>query len=75
VRLGFRSHFEYQTQALLYVPQQMPDPRYASVRDIRCLGSDIRLFTHTRGRAFRAVYPLPQMLSPCTIGSSNDYPR
>ena len=58
-RLGLRSartlvvesHFDYQNQALLYVPQTLPDPRTpafssAAAREI------VEILTHSRGRAF-----------------------
>jgi ATP-dependent DNA helicase DinG len=44
-------HFDYQKQALLYVPQQLPDPRDPAFTK---MASDevIRLLEITRGRAF-----------------------
>src|SRR5277367_5488735 len=45
------SHFEYEKQALLYVPQHMPDPRSPAFPRA---GADeiVRLLKHSRGRAF-----------------------
>ncbi|HUP03879.1 MAG TPA: helicase C-terminal domain-containing protein [Bryobacteraceae bacterium] len=44
-------HFDYQKQALLYVPQHMPDPRNAAFT--RAASEEvIRILTHSRGRAF-----------------------
>jgi ATP-dependent DNA helicase DinG len=67
-RLGLRSartqvvpsHFDYATQALLYVPQGLPDPRspaftLAAAREI------IALLTHSRGRAFVLFTSYQQM--------------
>ena len=58
-RLGIRgarplvvpSHFDYQKQALLYVPQHMPDPRSPAFP--RAAAEEIvRILRHSRGRAF-----------------------
>jgi ATP-dependent DNA helicase DinG len=67
-RLGLRtartlvvpSHFDYAHQALLYVPQHLPDPRSpayvsAAAREI------IELLTHSRGRAFVLFTSYQQM--------------
>ena len=67
-RLGLRSartqvvpsHFDYASQALLYVPQGLPDPRSpafaaAAAREI------IALLTHSRGRAFVLFTSYQQM--------------
>jgi ATP-dependent DNA helicase DinG len=67
-RLGLRSartqvvpsHFDYASQALLYVPQELPDPRSpaftaAAAREI------IALLTHSRGRAFVLFTSYQQM--------------
>jgi ATP-dependent DNA helicase DinG len=67
-RLGLRSartlvvpsHFDYASQALLYVPQELPDPRNAAftaaaAREI------IALLTHSRGRAFVLFTSYQQM--------------
>src|SRR6266404_957345 len=58
-RLGLQSarslvvpgHFDYQKQALLYIPQQLPDPRDAAFT--KAASSEIvRILNHSRGRAF-----------------------
>ena len=67
-RLGLRaartlvvpSHFDYNKQALLYVPQNLPDPRSpaftaAAAREI------IEILTHSRGRAFVLFTSYQQM--------------
>src|SRR5579871_3120452 len=67
-RLGLRqartlivpSHFDYAKQALLYVPQSLPDPRNAAfvsaaAREI------IELLMHSRGRAFVLFTSYQQM--------------
>ncbi len=67
-RLGLRnartlvveSHFDYNQQALLYVPQELPDPRSpaftsAAAREI------IEILTHSRGRAFVLFTSYQQM--------------
>ena len=67
-RLGLRnartlvvaSHFDYHQQALLYVPQKLPDPRSpaftsAAAREI------IEILTHSRGRAFVLFTSYQQM--------------
>ena len=67
-RLGLRaartllvhSHFDYQNQALLYVPQTLPEPRNpaftsAAAREI------IEILMHSRGRAFVLFTSYQQM--------------
>ena len=67
-RLGLRnartlvvpSHFDYSTQALLYVPQELPEPRNpaftsAAAREI------IEILLHSRGRAFVLFTSYQQM--------------
>jgi len=67
-RLGIRhtrtlvvpSHFEYQKQTLLYVPQNMPDPRSPAFG--RAAGEEItRILQHSRGRAFVLFTSYQQM--------------
>ena len=54
------SHFEYQRQALLYVPQHMPDPRSPAFP--RAAADEItRLLKHSRGRAFVLFTSYQQM--------------
>jgi ATP-dependent DNA helicase DinG len=54
------SHFEYEKQALLYVPQHMPDPRSPAFPRA---GADeiVRLLKHSRGRAFVLFTSYQQM--------------
>jgi ATP-dependent DNA helicase DinG len=67
-RLGIRhtrslvvpSHFEYAKQALLYVPQHLPDPRSPAFP--RAAGEEItRILRHSRGRAFVLFTSYQQM--------------
>jgi len=67
-RLGIRaarplivpSHFDYAKQALLYVPQHMPDPR--SPAFARAAAEEItRILQHSRGRAFVLFTSYQQM--------------
>jgi ATP-dependent DNA helicase DinG len=67
-RLGIRSarplvvpsHFDYQKQALLYVPQHMPDPRTPAFG--RAAAEEIaRILCHSRGRAFVLFTSYQQM--------------
>ena len=54
------SHFEYEKQALLYVPQHMPDPRSPAFS--RAAADEItRLLQHSRGRAFVLFTSYQQM--------------
>ena len=67
-RLGIRSarsllvpsHFDYQKQALLYVPQHLPDPRSPA---FTAAASDeiARVLQHSRGRAFVLFTSYQQM--------------
>lgn len=58
-RLGVRQahtlvvdgHFDYSKQALLYVPQHLPDPRHASF-GAAAAGEIVRLLNLSQGRAF-----------------------
>ncbi len=67
-RLGIRhtrslvvpSHFEYSKQALLYVPQHLPDPRSPAFP--RAAAEEItRILRHSRGRAFVLFTSYQQM--------------
>ena len=67
-RLGIRharslvvpSHFDYSKQALLYVPQQLPDPRTPAFT--RAAGDEItRILSHSQGRAFVLFTSYQQM--------------
>jgi ATP-dependent DNA helicase DinG len=54
------SHFEYKKQALLYVPQHLPDPR--SPAFARAAAEEIaRILLHSRGRAFVLFTSYQQM--------------
>ncbi len=58
-RLGLRggrtlivpSHFEYETQALLYIPQHLPDPKSPTFPKYAA-EEIVRILEHSRGRAF-----------------------
>jgi ATP-dependent DNA helicase DinG len=67
-RLGIRSartlvapsHFDYEKQALLYVPQHLPDPRSPAFTS--AAGAEItRILKHSRGRAFVLFTSYQQM--------------
>jgi ATP-dependent DNA helicase DinG len=67
-RLGLRhartlivpSHFDYAKQALLYVPQQLPDPRNAAF--VQAAAREVvELLLHSRGRAFVLFTSYQQM--------------
>ncbi|HLK62974.1 MAG TPA: helicase C-terminal domain-containing protein [Bryobacteraceae bacterium] len=53
-------HFDYQKQALLYVPQKLPDPRNPAFAK---LASEevVRILQHSRGRAFVLFTSYQQM--------------
>jgi len=54
------SHFEYEKQALLYVPQHMPDPRSPAFP--RAAADEVtRILKHSRGRAFVLFTSYQQM--------------
>jgi ATP-dependent DNA helicase DinG len=67
-------HFDYQRQALLYVPQQMPDPRdpafsKAAAREVTAI------LRHSRGRAFVLFTSYQQMqLVYNAVSLETDYP-
>jgi ATP-dependent DNA helicase DinG len=81
-RLGIRhtrslvvpSHFEYAKQALLYVPQHLPDPR--SPAFTRAAAEEVtRILRHTRGRAFVLFTSYQQMrLVYDRVSLDIDYP-
>jgi ATP-dependent DNA helicase DinG len=81
-RLGIRharslvvpSHFEYAKQALLYVPQHLPDPR--SPAFARAAAEEIaRILRHSRGRAFVLFTSYQQMrLVYDRVSLEIDYP-
>ncbi|HTQ55574.1 MAG TPA: ATP-dependent DNA helicase [Bryobacteraceae bacterium] len=53
-------HFQYQQQALLYVPQHLPDPRNAAFTKAAC-GEITNLLNLSRGRAFVLFTSYQQM--------------
>jgi ATP-dependent DNA helicase DinG len=53
-------HFDYEKQALLYVPQHLPDPRDAGFTKLAA-DEIIRLLEHSRGRAFVLFTSYQQM--------------
>ena len=53
-------HFDYQKQALLYVPQHLPDPRHAGFLE-QATEETIRLLEISRGRAFVLFTSYAQM--------------
>jgi ATP-dependent DNA helicase DinG len=53
-------HFDYQKQALLYVPQHLPDPRDAAFTKAAS-EEIIRILNHSRGRAFVLFTSYQQM--------------
>ena len=81
-RLGLRhartlivpSHFDYQTQALLYVPQHLPDPRSPAFQGRRMRG-DAADSGASRGRAFVLFTSYPQMRTMYDrVSFAIDYP-
>jgi ATP-dependent DNA helicase DinG len=81
-RLGIRhtrslvvpSHFDYSRQALLYVPQHLPDPRSPAFS--RAAAEEItRILRHSRGRAFVLFTSYQQMrLVYDRVSLEIDYP-
>jgi ATP-dependent DNA helicase DinG len=59
-QLAVESHFDYSTQALLYLPQRMPDPRDRTFAS-RVAEEVIALVEASRGRAFVLFTSLNQM--------------
>jgi ATP-dependent DNA helicase DinG len=55
-----QSHFDYQTQALLYVPQHLPDPR-SPVFSAQAAKEITQILRHSRGRAFVLFTSYQQM--------------
>jgi ATP-dependent DNA helicase DinG len=53
-------HFDYQKQALLYVPQQLPEPRSPAFTKIAA-EEVLRILKHSRGRAFVLFTSYQQM--------------
>jgi len=81
-RLGIRhtrslvvpSHFEYAKQALLYVPQHLPDPRSPAFPGAAA-GEITRILRHSQGRAFVLFTSYQQMrLVYDRVSLEIDYP-
>jgi len=53
-------HFDYQNQALLYVPQKLPEPRNPAFTKEAAL-EIVRILKHSRGRAFVLFTSYQQM--------------
>jgi ATP-dependent DNA helicase DinG len=67
-------HFDYQKQALLYVPQQLPDPRDPAFGKMAA-EEVIRILEHSRGRAFVLFTSYQQMrLVHDRVSLEVDYP-
>src|SRR5207237_1200010 len=54
------SHFDFQKQSLLYVPQHLPDPRSPAFT-AAAAGEITRILVHSRGRAFVLFTSYQQM--------------
>ena len=54
------SHFDYPKQALLYVPQHLPDPRSPAF-SVKAAEEIVRILTHSKGRAFVLFSSYQQM--------------
>lgn len=54
------SHFDYQKQALLYVPQHLPDPRSPAFA-VAASDEIVRILAHSKGRAFVLFSSYQQM--------------
>jgi ATP-dependent DNA helicase DinG len=67
-------HFDYQKQALLYVPQQLPEPRNPAFT--KCAAEEVlRILKHSRGRAFVLFTSYQQMrLVHDQVSLAIDYP-
>jgi ATP-dependent DNA helicase DinG len=67
-------HFDYQKQALLYVPQELPEPRSPAFPKAAA-AEVVRILTHSRGRAFVLFTSYQQMrLVHDTVSLEIDYP-
>jgi ATP-dependent DNA helicase DinG len=67
-------HFDYQKQALLYVPQHLPDPRSPAFPGAAA-DEVLRLLKHSRGRAFVLFTSYQQMRAMYDrISFELDYP-
>ncbi|PWU03824.1 MAG: helicase [Terriglobia bacterium] len=67
-------HFNYQKQALLYVPQHLPEPRSPAFPK-SAAGEVVEILKHSRGRAFVLFTSYQQMrLVYDTVSLEIDYP-
>ncbi|MBV9507754.1 MAG: DEAD/DEAH box helicase [Acidobacteriia bacterium] len=67
-------HFDYQRQALLYVPQHLPEPRSPAFTR-SAVEEVIQILTHSRGRAFVLFTSYQQMrLVHDAVSLELDYP-
>jgi ATP-dependent DNA helicase DinG len=67
-------HFDYQEQALLYVPQQLPEPRNPAFA-AAAADEVVKILTHSRGRAFVLFTSYQQMrLVHDKVSLAIDYP-
>jgi ATP-dependent DNA helicase DinG len=67
-------HFDYQKQALLYVPQHLPEPRSPAFPKMAA-GEVVKILQHSRGRAFVLFTSYQQMrLVYDTVSLEIDYP-
>jgi ATP-dependent DNA helicase DinG len=67
-------HFDYQKQALMYVPQELPDPRNAAFPQAAA-NEIVRLLNASRGRAFVLFTSYNQMrMIYDTVSLQIDYP-
>jgi ATP-dependent DNA helicase DinG len=67
-------HFDYQKQVLLYVPQQLPEPRNPAFA-IEAAEEVTRILEHSRGRAFVLFTSYQQMrLIHDHVSRAIDYP-
>ncbi|HLK51247.1 MAG TPA: helicase C-terminal domain-containing protein [Bryobacteraceae bacterium] len=67
-------HFDYQKQALLYIPQQLPDPRSPAFSKAAAM-EVARILRHSRGRAFVLFTSYQQMrLVYDTVSLEVEYP-
>jgi ATP-dependent DNA helicase DinG len=72
--LIIESHFDYQRQAVLYLPKSMPDPRVPQYRQA-AVDEIIKILEATRGRAFVLFTSVQAMQEAYTlVEESVDYP-
>jgi ATP-dependent DNA helicase DinG len=72
--LIIESHFDYETQAVLYLPKRMPDPRLPAYRQA-AVEEIIKILEATRGRAFVLFTSVQAMQEAYTlVEESIDFP-